>query len=257
MKSFILMLQFLTTIPLPFKVNFDQKSFSRGIILAPVIGLIMGGLLTLLFYAARLLGSNILTALLITGLHTWLSGGLHLDGLADSADGLLSRRDREKTLAIMKDSLIGTFGTLALIFCIVAKIILISSIPRDHIFPLILIMPILPRFNIVFAAGISNYAGRDQGPAGHVISSTGAKEILISFIITLGLSIYFLKWSFFIFTAAQTVFLLLLTASVKKRLGGITGDILGAVVELSEVFYLLTAIILIRVECEGLWQNWF
>src|SRR3989338_5804758 len=129
MSSFLFALQFLTIIPVNIR-HIDEKRSAKAVIFFPLVGLFLGLILAavnnlLLFFKFE--GLLINTILVIS--LAILTGGLHLDGLADTFDALLSRKNKEQMLEIMRDSHIGAMGVLSLISVILLKISLLSTIP--------------------------------------------------------------------------------------------------------------------------------
>jgi adenosylcobinamide-GDP ribazoletransferase len=252
------MLQFMTTIPIWVSIKADKEDFGKGLVLAPVVGLLIGVLLAGGNYMLGLLFPPLVTAVLTIVFYIILTGGLHLDGLGDTADGLFSNRPRERMLEIMKDSRVGTNAVLILIIVVFLDISLLSSIQNQTIF-ILLFMPVAGRIASIVGAGSSQYAGTSDGPGRWCVELCGLKDVLS------GLVIYFVIFA----TAAGitglytgvTGFLsgvgILLTALIPpfsafvlvrffgSKLGGVTGDILGAVCELNQVVFLLTAFLLL------------
>ena len=105
MKSLVLTLQFLTRLPLPWVIEGDDAIFARGVKYFPVAGAIIGLFNCLVFYLANLVFSPITAGFLTVLMDTFMTGGLHLDGLSDTWDGVFSVRDRERMLEIMKEHL--------------------------------------------------------------------------------------------------------------------------------------------------------
>ena len=123
---FLMQIQFLTRIPIPVKIKFDEKVFARSMMLSPLAGFIIGIILGFTYYFAHLTEKPLFAAVMVVAAWIVLTGGLHLDGLADTSDGIFSNRPKEKILEIMKDSRIGTNGTIALILIISGE----NSSPR-------------------------------------------------------------------------------------------------------------------------------
>lgn len=230
-------MQFLTRIPLPVKIKFDEKKFGKSMVLSPVAGLIIGIILGFVYYFARMTEKNIFAAVIVVAAEIIITGGLHLDGLADTFDGIFSNRPKDKILEIMKDSRIGTNGTIALILVILCKTALLISISSMNLFYYLFALPAISRMNILWAAGTSEYAAKD-GMGKSVVQSTGSREIIIATVITCAISAIFLRWAAFLAVPAAIAFSYLFCAYVKKKIGGITGDILGAVIELTEIVVL-------------------
>ena len=143
----------------------------------------------------------------------------------------------------MKDSRIGTNGTLVLILLIISKIILLKSINQEYIYQCLIVMPVVSRMNIVWASGLSSYARQEKGLATSIVNNTGIKEIIISTCIAGIISGVFLNILSIIALPPAILFVILFIYYVKKRLSGITGDIIGAVIELSELVFLLSLIV--------------
>ncbi|MGE5613890.1 MAG: adenosylcobinamide-GDP ribazoletransferase, partial [Bacillota bacterium] len=108
MRRFILMLQFLTTLPVKINVKAGREDFGKGLVLAPLVGLVVGALTAGFNYLFGILFPPLVTAVLTVAVYILLTGGLHLDGLGDTADGIFSNRPAERVLEIMKDSRVGT-----------------------------------------------------------------------------------------------------------------------------------------------------
>ncbi len=236
-KGLILQIKFLTRIPLPLSVEFDEDLFARSIFLSPLVGLIIGSLSALillpfvksdLYYAGILLAC---TAEIV------LTGGLHFDGLADTFDGIFSNRPGKEILEIMKDSRLGTNAALGLIMVILLKIALMISLNREHVVFYILIMPAVSRMNILWSAGTSSYA-RKRGLGKSIIESAGYREIAAATFLTLVPGALLLGLSILPAIIFPALFAVLFARYVSKKIGGITGDILGAVIELSELIFL-------------------
>ena len=244
MTWFIIQIQFLTRIPVPIKVNFTEKKLAQSIILAPLVGLIIGFLLSGIYYLFSFMNQKAVTVLFVIISEIIITGGLHLDGLADTFDGIFSNRPKNQMLEIMRDSRIGTNGTLALVVIILAKTVLLFSIKEDLIFYSIILMPVLSRLNIVWAAGISTYARKGKGMAKAIVNYCRTREIIISTVISFAICALLFRIELLILLPVSIIFLVILVQYVKKKIGGITGDIIGAVIELSEVFILLSIIIM-------------
>lgn len=243
MKSLILMLQFLTKLPIYININAEKKDFSRGIIWFPLVGLIIGILLVGVYYVSQLVFSSLLVSVIVVVFEIFLTGGLHLDGLADSFDGLYSYREKDRMLEIMKDSRIGANGVLILIINIVLKIVLINEIDLQNIYFALILMPVISRFTVVLLSRFSKYA-RENGMGGFFIGEVSNFQFLVAMLLTVLVTLIHVKSILLIVLVVITTFIF--RAHVYSKIGGITGDILGAWVELSEMIYLIGFIILIN-----------
>lgn len=241
MKRLLLMIQFLTRLPVPFELQVETEDFEKGIIYFPVVGMILGILLygTVLFLQPRL--DFLVLSVLIIFLEVLLTGGLHLDGLADSFDGLFSYRDKERMLEIMKDSRIGSNGVLVLIFNLMFKTALVHALLQSNFLVPILLMPALSRSMTVLASRISPYA-RPSGMGNFFIGKVNNLQLFI------GLSLA----AIWLFLFAPTLWWLLPLMALStawfcrfctQKIGGMTGDTLGANTELQELLVLFVAVL--------------
>ena len=129
-KLFWAMLSFITRLPVPrrWSQGLDFEHYSRGIITFPLIGLLLGAISGLVFMVLQAWCGVPLAALFSVLVLALMTGGFHLDGLADTCDGVFSARSRDRMLEIMRDSRLGTHGGLALIFVVLAKILVLSEL---------------------------------------------------------------------------------------------------------------------------------
>lgn len=243
--GFILQLQFLTRLPVPLRIQFEERTFARGVIFAPVIGFIIGVAIAGVYLLAALLDKRALAVLLALVGEIVLTGGLHLDGFADMCDGLFSYRDRERMMAIMKDSRIGTNGALGLILLILLKFIMLLSVPESRLVACLLVMPVLGRMTIAWSVGISPYARKDEpGIAGSLTKNTGFIEIIAATVISLGFAVPFLKLAAVPLAMVVIATALLVNLFAVRKIGGITGDVLGGVIEISEAVFIAAVLLL-------------
>ena len=165
MKGLILLFRFMTRLPIGFDPKFDSDELGKGMRFFPVVGMVIG---LVLFAAFWLLGyiiySPMVMAVLLVIIEVVLTGGLHLDGLADTFDGIFSYRSKQKMLDIMKDSRLGTNGGLVLILYFFLKVALLveASNSSPVIMPIMLLLsPVIARLNSVVNCGSAPYA-RDR-----------------------------------------------------------------------------------------------
>lgn len=236
-KMLLMQIQFLTRIPLPVKIKFDEKIFAKSMVLSPLAGLLIGIITGLAYYLAQMTEKQIFAAVIAVAVEIAVTGGLHLDGLADTFDGIFSNRPKSKMLSIMKDSRIGTNGTIALILVILCKTAILVSLSSSRLILYLFALPAVSRMNILWAAGTSAYAARD-GMGKSVVKYTDIKEIITGTLIACVISAVFFRWAAFAVVPAAIAFALIFCAYVKRKIGGITGDIIGAVIELTEIVVL-------------------
>lgn len=255
MRRFLGILQFLTRIPIKVNLGFDEE-FDKGIVYFPLVGLVLGILYFLVMRISIVLFGNYIAATFTMLTTVILTGGLHLDGLGDTFDGIYSYRNKEKILEIMKDSRLGTNALLAILFLILLKIgFLYKNISFNNMYPIIL-MPVFGRLGSVFAS-YKNKSPRENGMGNAFLNKVSNKQLIITItsvvlfiiIITFFFNLRNIVFSFdficklYIYNLAFIPILWLLVRSYTKYItsiiGGITGDILGSVCELSELIYII------------------
>ena len=244
MQSFLLALKFLTTIPIETKLKANEKEFSQALIYFPLVGLVLGLILSgvnrilLLLLSGHLLVSALLVVLLIL-----LTGGLHLDGLADTFDALSSGEDKQKMRQIMRDCHLGTMGVLSLICVILLKLSLLYSLQLHDIDISLILMCLLSRFALVLMISLFPYA-RTEGKAKAFFAGINQKIFALATAITLVCSVLLYRLPGLVVFFIAGTFAILVGRFIAKKLDGMTGDTLGAINELTEVFVLLTILIL-------------
>ena len=246
MKDFLIALQFLTIIPL--KINhIDEKKISNSMIYFPVVGLLLGlvlaGVNNLLYNLNfQQLSVNIILVISLI----FLTGGLHLDGLADTADAFLSRRNKEEMLKIMHDSHIGVMGVLSLVSIVLLKIALLASLNMHLKTTSLLLMCILSRWALVLSIALFPYA-RQEGKAKVFIQGINLKIFILSTVITMICAIAAWRIKGLLILLIAIVCVYITGKFINKKIGGITGDTLGAINELAEVIVLFGVCILQRI----------
>ncbi|MGP1430265.1 MAG: adenosylcobinamide-GDP ribazoletransferase [Fusobacterium sp.] len=271
MKGFLLLLSFMTRIPMP-KIDYDEEKLGKSMKYFPAVGVIVG--IILLFFCIvftfvfkNLNYSTVLPLMIIVVILTDLitTGGLHLDGLADTFDGIFSYRSKHKMLEIMKDSRLGSNGALALILYFLIKFVLLYSLLIENqggtIFA-ILTYPVVARLCSVISCASSPYA-RGSGMGKTFVDNTKTKEVIIAALITVvysgailfymigsrfnySLPLDFLMKSFSInllIIAILGLFAYAFSKLIERKIGGITGDTLGALLEISSLVYLFLLIV--------------
>lgn len=242
LKRFVIMIQFFTSIPIPINMDCDEKDYGKGLIFAPLVGLILGCILFFVYIVLSLfLPTTIIAALLIIG-YIILTGGLHLDGLGDTFDGLFSNRPKDRILEIMRDSRVGTNAVLALISIILLDYVLLTEL--NIVAEVLLLFPIAGRIGSLMGAGISVYARKNEGLGKSFIDHCGKKEMLFGGIISLVIFGLVLGLKGALISFALMITACLITKIFTVKIGGATGDILGAVCELNQTVFLMLMYIL-------------
>jgi adenosylcobinamide-GDP ribazoletransferase len=228
-------MRFLTLIPISWRTQDDSQLFADSLVFFPIVGIVIGGIGTLAgFMLGKFLPLSVVAILCIIYL-AFISGCLHLDGLSDSADGLLSSRPRKESLAIMKDSRAGAMGIVVVVLLFVTKFAALSAMPRDTLLAALFLMPLAGRCAILLTMAYLPYA-REQGGLGGLFYSGNSKKAATIACVVLFSSIIFLRPGHLLsvligFLAVVYLF----NRWCKAKLGGATGDTLGAVCELTEM----------------------
>ncbi len=229
MKAFIASLQFITAIPLGKPRPFDPKGI---IIHFPLAGLAIGLVLAMFDMIASALWPPLVAGVLDMVLLAVVTGAFHLDGLADMADGLYGHGDPEKALAIMKDSRVGAMGLVAVACVLLTKTAAMGSIDHGR-FLALMVVPAYARSTMIFGIHFLPYARGKEG-TGSPFFDTPLSSMDFKFFAAPVVLSLFLGWRGLLLNllfAAATVAMIRL---YRKKLDGITGDMLGAMVEIME-----------------------
>lgn len=239
MKSFFVPLsaaiRFLTVLPLSWRTGDDSSSFSVSLYFFPVVGALIGSLGYVLAALLCVFLPIKVVAVCMLGFLAFISGCLHLDGLADSADGLFSSRPRERALEIMKDSRTGAMGVVAIVFLLLGKYAALSSMDIKTFCLTIFFMPLAGRCSLVFVMAMQNYARKEGGLGQLFYSEKSKKAAGLSLLIMMFLLAVLAPSAITVVFIALFCTLFLFTRWCNTKLGGATGDTLGAACEIVEM----------------------
>lgn len=242
--NFVTAVQFLTILPVRRKREPDENDLARSMPYFPVVGFLIG---IVLVYSDGLflwLVPDTISNVLLLAFSVLLTRGLHVDGLADTIDGLAGGRDPHSRLAIMKDSRIGTAGALGVFFLLLLKYAALNSLFTNYKAAALLTAPVFGRWSQMLMMFQARYA-REQGTGKAFVGHLRWGGLAAASIIALGLS------AFVIMDDVHTAYLaiglpvvvLMVTACwrwfIVRRLGGVTGDAVGAANELVEALVFL------------------
>jgi adenosylcobinamide-GDP ribazoletransferase len=234
MNAFIASLQFITAVPLGRPRPFDPKGI---IVHFPLAGLSIGLVLALFDLIVSALWPPTVAGALDVVLLAAVTGALHLDGLADTADGLYGHREREKALSIMKDSRVGAMGLVAVACVLLVKAVAMGSLAHGRFLALILV-PAYARSAMIFGMRFLPYARGKEGTGSPFfetpLSAMDFKFLAVPVILSLFLGWRGLLLNFFFAVATACLIFI-----YRKKLGGITGDLLGAMTEILEAVLFL------------------
>jgi adenosylcobinamide-GDP ribazoletransferase len=247
-REFVTAVQFLSILPVRGSARLiDKDEVTPQIVVGceyfPLVGLLLASLLWLLVpIFAPLVPQLVLAALLVVGLII-LTGGLHLDGLMDSCDGLFGGHTRERKLEIMRDSHVGSFGVLGAISILLLKFVLFASI-AVHTLPLALFIA-LPsaRWAMVLVLRVFPSA-RPTGLGAAFHQAVTTKRLLLTCIVALTIVLIVGQLPGFIVWLIVSITSLMLGFWITRSIGGLTGDSYGAIEEVAEVVALLVLVML-------------
>ncbi len=237
-KAFLLALSLLTRIPAGSFNEITDEDSGRSALFYPFIGVLLGLILYLPILLFESTPPYFLAAMIIT-LWAIITGGLHLDGLADSADGWLGGLgDKERTLEIMKDPVVGAAGAIALVCFLLLKFTVLTVLIENQNAWLLILAPVVGRLMILVTFHTTEYANK-SGMVNTVVEYL-PKNVSLTIIATCLLILIFLN-----FWGLVCVFVgfYLLRRLMIKRLGGCTGDTVGATVEISEMLFMAGAVL--------------
>lgn len=238
-----LALSFLTRIPCGIPAGVSDRRLGRSLAWFPLVGLFIGAMAAggaLLL--ARFFPAIVVAAITVAGL-TALTGALHLDGVADVADGCYGSRDRESRLRIMKDSRVGAMGVVAVGCVLLLKVAALASLPAERLWPALLVAPAGGRWLQAALAATSPYARPEGGTGGAFVTHAGGRELFFASLVPVAASLLLFGAPGFIVLVALALLFLFWRRYSLTKLGGVTGDVLGAACEWSEavLWLLLTA----------------
>ena len=251
MRRFLCAVMFLTRIPLPPHWIFEARDVGRATLAFPLVGALIGLIQVIVLQIFESGGITInsslkafLVAILFLIINAFTTGALHFDGLADMADGFGGGRDKESVLRIMRDSLIGSYGATALILILLLKVTAIAVlIGEGNAVRFLILAPVLARWTSVPVGKFMPYARKEGGLGQSITDFVGWTELLGATFIALFFAFLILDWKQ---TVAVFFVIGLLTALNAwwswRKIGGVTGDTMGANTEICETAVLLTAV---------------
>lgn len=242
--QFYMALQFLTRLPVPANIEHSDDGFARSARFYPAIGLIVGASVALVYAVADGVFHSGVAAVLAVFAATVLTGALHDDGLADSADGLIGGRDRDHTLTIMRDHQVGTYGVMALIFAVALKLMVLADLRTTEAILFLIAAHAVSRHAMVEVIARYDYARADT--AKFARPAVGAEDLTFARLWAIGSLVVVALLGGIWATLIAALFTALVVSGFAqffvRKIGGYTGDCLGATQQLAEVAFLLGAL---------------
>jgi adenosylcobinamide-GDP ribazoletransferase len=257
-KNFINAVQFLTLVTVNRKEGVEEGSLARSMVYFPVIGFLIGFLLVNVDKAMLLIAlPQTISNVLLVALSVLITRALHIDGLADTLDGLMGGRDHPSRLSIMKDSRLGTAGAVGIFFVLFIKYASLNNLFDSEKVAALLTAPMLARWSQTLMAFKANY-GRQDGMGKAFVGHLRTSSMVAASALALGLSAFVvveqdthsvigLDTRSVILIISLVCGVMLLTFAGRwylvRKLGGVTGDAIGAVSELNEVLVFLLFVV--------------
>lgn len=263
-RNFFLAIRFLTIIPLPQWSEDTDEDMAQAMYWFPVVGMGIGALAGACAWIASFWQQETVIAVVAVIASTLVTGAMHIDGLADTCDGLWGGRDRESRLRIMKDHAIGAYGAAAMILVLMLKVACILDLlcPGNHghefSFFLVTLVPatMAARWATVLGAALSPYA-RTEGTGRSFVEVISFKHAVLATLLLVAAWSALVATCFHNFAWQDTLAVLatrilapalatvvVLTAWCRHRIGGVTGDTLGAMSEITEVVVLMSLVVI-------------
>lgn len=240
MQAFWLALQFLTRLPSPTLQQLVPQAVGRSLLFYPLIGLLIGALLLATGHlATRVFDNTLIVAALVVVAWLWLSGALHVDGLADMADAWVGGQgDRERTLAIMKDPYCGPMGVAAVVALLLLKFAaVVALLPTQP--QLLLLAPIGGRSFAVLLMLTTPYC-RDAGLASDMVRYLPRRAAWAILLLFAAIVLWWWRLDAIWLLGITLLLFGLYRRALLRRLQGFSGDAAGALIEMVEVAILLT-----------------
>lgn len=246
-KNFLLMLQFLTRIPINLSLPCEKEDFGRGAAFLPLVGLIIGAFQWCIYYLLiKILPINI-TAIFVVVSGLLITGGLHLDGFGDTCDGFFAFKGKDKIIEIMKDSRIGTYACIAIVSDVIIRSLSIEFLLQNNFSYAIIAAPVVSRFTTVMLCFIGK-AAKEKGTGNFFIGNINKKTFITALILAIIPVCFFLGIKLGIIAIISSViFSMMFNIYCLTKINGHTGDTLGANNELIEMVVLILCCVFLKV----------
>jgi len=244
MRGVLTAVGFLTVLPVGPRGEPRRGDLGRAVVWFPLVGLLIGLLAAGVDWCGRALWDSHIAAALVIGATLLLTGGLHLDGLMDTADAFFSHRDREGMLQVMRDSRAGALGVAAGLSVIVAKFAAYGHLEGVEHWRVIAVTPLIGRLGLVVGMALFPYA-RETGMGARFAAETKLWHSIGAATIAVATALALMRWGGLALAGMAILLALLSGAYASRRLGGLTGDVYGAINELVELLALLAAALIL------------
>jgi adenosylcobinamide-GDP ribazoletransferase len=233
-NEIVVAFQFLTRIPMPL-IAFEADSLSRATKFFPLVGLVVGSGAVLLQKVLMFHMRRPLVALIVLIYLVLITGCLHEDGLADTADGFGGGRTKDQILAILKDNRIGSYGATALVLSLLTRYLVLASLPLEHFAAYVISSHVLSRWTSLPLSYFFPPAREQDGQGARIAKLTSLASLILGSVFGFTVVAFALRWA-----AVAPVLVAILTIALSgwlygRKIGGVTGDCFGATNQLAEI----------------------
>jgi adenosylcobinamide-GDP ribazoletransferase len=233
-EELLVAFQFLTRLPVA-GISHQPDSLSRSTKFFPLIGLVVGLGASVLQHVLAPHLNRALVALLILIFLVLITGGLHEDGLADTVDAFGGGWNRQQILTILRDSRIGSFGALALVFSVLARFLLLSILPVNHFTAFVVSAHVLCRWTTLPLSCFLRPARENDGQGARVAQKISPVSFLVGTMLSFAIVFYLMRSEFWIPILVAFVIAALSGLYYFRRIDGVTGDCFGATNQITEI----------------------
>ena len=242
-SGFLTLISFFTRIPVGRKIEFNEENFIKSLNLYTLMGAVIGFLLCVVYVVFNNIYISFIRGLVITIMYIVTTGGIHLDGAADTSDGIFSGRTGSRIFEIMSDSHIGAFGVITLILIILSQFILFSYCDIAAVF----MMPVVGRAGAIAACWNKKYAKKTKGMGTAFIENINNRVLLINLLILFVFSMLsYYRTTIFAACFATVCASYFISTLIEDKIGGMTGDTCGFITEISQIIFMILVLFLQR-----------
>lgn len=240
-SGFLTLISFFTRIPVGRKIMYSEENFKKSLSLYTLMGAVIGLMLALIFLMFANFRITFVRGVVLTIGYVAVTGGIHLDGAADTADGLFSGRTGDRVFEIMSDSHIGAFGVICLVMILLSQFVFFSY---ADIYAC-LMMPVAGRASLTASCYKKKYAKNTKGMGTLFVESMTSNVVAANMAILAALVIV-LPNSAALAAAcfASLVSAVFISGWVEGRIGGMTGDTCGFVTEITQIIFMILVLFL-------------
>lgn len=243
MRRLLAGLAFLSRLPVPGAARYDAADLGKATLVFPLVGALLGGIEAALLLAIGAKLPPLVGAMLLLVVHALLTGAIHLDGLADMADGFGGGRTRDDVLRIMRDHSVGAYGVVAVVLLLGLKAACLASLLATASWKAPIVAAALARWSSVPLGRFLPYARHSEGGlAAALTDHVGPAELLGATLLAVGIAVGLLGMRAAWPLGAAVGVTWLVGGLCKERIGGVTGDTMGAATELVEAAVYLIAV---------------